>query len=386
MIEPDPLLVPDDFRTFMKHVVAVLEGPADDRFVDAEDALTAQCGYGGRIDHGEAYRFFYITPDGLYKWEIVLHESQIRDVADGLQIEVEGIRHEIARTTSRQRAGKHLLIWGEYADDALRTANSRELIEALDHLHQSSRLHGPRMVRMWSTADDQLIAVINEDWCALYVVESLEGYATSCGDPSRNDSFEVQNYDGRLMPVPWADCIPWGHALNAILHFMRKGDLGPEIRTEGRIPSMLLMMGDVDRQTALAARAEAPREVKRSSLPRMIVPAVPEDTQDDLTSPQDREELDLPELDLEGLAAWAKRLIERLHSRELVELEGPSANVEEITYHVTGLLQAHGTEAQDSIDTANWLANEIGALRGVRRIFATGGDLQIALRRTRTAD
>lgn len=385
MIEPDPLLVPDDFRVFMKQVVAVLDGPADQRFVDAEDALTSECGYGGRIDHGEAYRFFYITPDGLHKWEIVLHESQIRDVADGLQIEVEGIRHEIARTSSRVRTGKHLLIWGEYADDALRTKDERELIGALDHLHRSAQLHGPRMVRMWSTADDQLIAVFHTDSCALYVVESLEGYATSCGDPSRNDSFEVQTYDGRLMPVPWADCIPWGNALNAILHFMRKGDLGPEIRIEGRIPSMLLMMGDVDRETALAARAEAPREVKRSSLPRMVVPAVPDDTQDDWTSPVDREDV-VSELDVEQLGGWAKRLIERLHSRDLVELDGAHPNVDEITYQLTGLLQAHGNEAQDSIDTADWLANEIGALRGVRRIFATGGDLQIALRRTRTAD
>jgi hypothetical protein len=47
------------------------------------------------------------------------------------------------------------------------------------------------------------------------------------------------------------------------------------------------------------------------------------------------------------------------------------------------LLQAHGTEAQESIDTADWLANEIGAVRGISKVFATGGDLQIALRRTR---
>jgi hypothetical protein len=35
------------------------------------------------------------------------------------------------------------------------------------------------------------------------------------------------------------------------------------------------------------------------------------------------------------------------------------------------------------MDTADWLANEIGALRGIVRIFASGGDLQFLLKRTR---
>ena len=43
-----------------------------------------------------------------------------------------------------------------------------------------------------------------------------------------------------------------------------------------------------------------------------------------------------------------------------------------------------GTEAEHSIDTADWLANEIKNVRGVAKLFATGGDLQIALRRTRS--
>ena len=53
---------------------------------------------------------------------------------------------------------------------------------------------------------------------------------------------------------------------------------------------------------------------------------------------------------------------------------------------VSGLLQAHGDEAEHSIDTADWLANEIRAIRGVRALYATGGDLQLALRRTRDLD
>jgi hypothetical protein len=71
------------------------------------------------------------------------------------------------------------------------------------------------------------------------------------------------------------------------------------------------------------------------------------------------------------------------HSRELVELG--KANLDEISYQLGGLLQAHGKEAQDSMDTAEWLANEITAIRGIDKLFATGGDLQIALRRSRDA-
>jgi hypothetical protein len=81
------------------------------------------------------------------------------------------------------------------------------------------------------------------------------------------------------------------------------------------------------------------------------------------------------------VAAWARRLIEVLDARGLIELR--RANLDEFAYQLGGLLQAHGVEAEHSLDTAEWLANEIGAVRGVDKIFATGGDLQIALRRSR---
>ena len=68
--------------------------------------------------------------------------------------------------------------------------------------------------------------------------------------------------------MPHHDCVSWSNARNALLGFALRGDLGPEIRLEGRIPSGLLMMGDVDRKAALAARGEAPRTISRSSLPR----------------------------------------------------------------------------------------------------------------------
>lgn len=377
-----PFEIPDDFRAFMKHVVEVLAQPEDKRFLDAEDALQHECGYGGRVDHGDQFRFCYITKDGLYKWELLLREPAIHNIADGLCIEVDGTRNELLRTKHRERTGTPLLIWGEYGDDALRVRDTRELILALDHLHTSTLESGPRLLRMWSPADDQVIAIMHGHMCAIYVVESLEGYATSVGDPARTDSFEIVDHDGGRMLVPWSDCVPWERARNALIRFMEAGDLGPEIMSEGRIPSMLLMMGDVDRKAALAARSEAPRELTRSSLPRMVTP-VPEETQDEPTSPHGAEREAPPKG--EALFAWARRLIDLLCSRELLELTAPNLNIEELSYQLGSLLQAHGSEAQHSLETADWLANEIGTVRGVKQLFATGGDLQIALRRSRAA-
>jgi len=369
--------IPDDFRVFMKQVVAYLDVPNDDRFLDAEDALQHEVGYGGRIDHHDTYRFIYIAADSQHKWELVLREAAVRDIADGLVIEVEAERHELVRTKRRTLIGEPLMIWGEYGDDALNVHSHGELVTALDSLYESAKAH-PRMLRLWSAADDQVVAVVSGEQCALYVVESLDGYATSTGDQSLVESFEVSDHDGKPLAVPYADCIPWDRARNALLQFVDHGNLGPEIRVEGRIPSLLLMMGDIDRRAALGARVEPPRTLSRSSLPRMLTP-IPGaiDAEGELTAPVDVE----TPLGIEQLAAWARRLIELLDKRELIELG--KANLDEITYQLGSLLQAHGTEAQFSLDTADWLANEIGAVRGISKLFATGGDLQIALRRSR---
>lgn len=371
------LLVPDDFRAFMKHVVAYLDAPHPDKFLDAEDALQHECGYGGRIDHHDTYVFSFITRDGHHRWALTLRESQIRDIADGILIEVEGDRFDIVRTKRREPTGHPLLIWGEYGDDALLVHGQHELLGALDTLHASAT-ESARMMRLWSASDDQVVAVVWGDLCALYVVESLEGYATSTGDLARTDSFEVIDHDGKPMSVPYADCVPWDIGRPALWWFLEHGDLGPAVKVEGRIPSVLLMLGDVDRKAALAVRSEPPRELTRSSLPRMAVPVLDETFPDESTNPVDIQ----PLLTTEDLAAWARRLVELLSSRELIELgEGP--NLDEISYQLGGLLQAHGNEAEDSMDTAEWLANEIGAVRGISKLFATGGDLQLALRRSR---
>lgn len=372
-----PFLIPDDFREFMKSVVVYLDTPDENKFLDAEDALDSECGYGGRIDGADTYRFKYITADGVRRWEIVLQEAQIRDIAIGILIEVDAEPFEIVRTTRREPVGEPLMIWGEYAEDALHVRSEAELLGAIDALHTSS-FERPRMLRVWSAADDQLVAALWGDRVALYVVESPDGYATSMGDHTLTEAFEVTDHEGKTLTVPLADCVSWDYARRALVRFVEHSDLG-DIPVEGRIPSLLLMMGDVDRKAALAARAEVPRELARSSLPRMTTP-VPEHVEeaDEVTSPV---EVEAPLGPME-LSQWARRLIDMLNARELIVFDkGP--NLDEISYQLGSLLGTHAVDAEHSLDTAEWLANEIGAVRGVSKLFASGGDLQMLITRTR---
>src|SRR6185295_1962594 len=179
-------LVPDDFRAFLRTVVDYLDGPVTGTLIDAEDAFHAACGHGGRIAGTSTYRFTYLTADGAQRWTIVLDELALRAIVDGLQIEADG---EVARTGLRQRSGDPLLVWGAYNDDALIVHSLDDLAAALDTLRRYA-LDKPRILRMWSSSDDQLLAVLWGDECALYVLESVDGYATSSGDPQRSDAFE----------------------------------------------------------------------------------------------------------------------------------------------------------------------------------------------------
>jgi hypothetical protein len=372
-----PFLIPDDFREFMKSVVVYLDTPNDNMFLDAEDALDDECGYGGRIDGNDTYRFKYITSDGVRRWEIVITEAQIRDIAIGILIEVDAEPFEIVRTTRREPVGEPLMIWGEYSEDALHVRNEAELLGAIDALHEGSFAR-PRLLRLWSAADDQLVAAVWGDRCALYVVESPDGYATSMGDQTLNESFEVMDHEGKSLIVPLADCVSWDYARRALVRFVEHSDLG-DIPVEGRIPSLLLMMGDVDRKAALAARAEVPRELSRSSLPNMITPVpLHVEEAEELTSPV---EIEAP-LGPQELSQWARRLIDMLNARELIVFD-KGLNLDEITYHLGNLLATHAVDAEHSLDTAEWLANEIGAVRGVSKLFASGGDLQMLITRAR---
>ncbi|MBL9014428.1 MAG: hypothetical protein JNL83_09635, partial [Myxococcales bacterium] len=288
---------------------------------------------------------------------------------------VDGEKFDIVRTHRRTPHGEPLLVWGEYPDDALRVRSEPELLGALDALYAGAA-DKPRLLRVWTAADDQLVAVLRKDACALYVVESPEGYATSMGDHERTDSFQLADHEGHQLTVPWADCVSWDYARRAIVRFIEHSDLG-DVPVEGRIPSLLLMMGDIDRKAALAARPDTPAALSETSLVRGTVPSAV-DPADEVTSPH---EVDAPKGPVEH-ARWARRLLEVLQTRELVELErGP--NLDEMSYQLGGLLQAHAIDAEHSIETADWLANELGRMKGIRKLFATGGDLQVAIRRSR---
>jgi hypothetical protein len=151
------------------------------------------------------------------------------------------------------------------------------------------------------------------------------------------------------------------------------------------------MHGELDRQTVLAMRAEPARDPLRSSLPRLCRLPGPDGAGDahavpfavdqvtELTAPVGRAPTTAVEL-----TAWGRRLIQVLLAQGLIEL-GRGPGIDEISYQLSGLLQAHGEEAEHALDTAEWLANEMGSIRGIAKLFATAGDLQIALRRSQSS-
>lgn len=363
----------------MRAVVSRLDGPSGARGLDAEDALESDCGYGGRIDGVDTYRFRYITPDSQARWELVVSEGQIRDIADGLLIEVDGVPFDLARSKRGAPIGYPLLVWGQATADALSVRGELELETALDLLHDAS-IESPRFVRLWSAAEDQLVAALWGDRNALYVVESHEGYSTSMGDATLRESFFVADPGGNTLTVPLADCVSWDYARRAMLRFIDHGDLG-DVPTEGRIPSSLLMMGEVDRSAAMAARGEVPTEIVQTSLGMHPVAGDAFDADADADVPTGQHELAMPMGPLE-LASWGRRLVEAMQARGLIQLS-PNVNLDDLTYQLVGLLEEHDTAVNRSLDTADWLARKIGLLRGVEAMFATGEQLQVLLRRSR---
>src|SRR5689334_9936323 len=89
----------------------------------------------------------------------------------------------VARGTKTSR-GDALVVWGEYADDALWLRTEADLAIALDGLHAMGVVQ-PCMMRLWSPRDDQVVAVLSGFECAIYVIESQHGYGRTVGDPTR---------------------------------------------------------------------------------------------------------------------------------------------------------------------------------------------------------
>jgi hypothetical protein len=340
--------IPDEFRVLMRDVTSQLDWEDDPTTLIGPDAINTECGRGGRVEGTDVYRFVYFAKDGHNRWEIELREQQIRDIAAGNLSEIDAL--ELEPNTQTKAHGEPLLVWGEYDDDALRVRTLGDLEVALDALYTIG-VQVPCLIRLWAPNDAQIVAVLNGADSALYVVCAEQGYGTSVGDPTRQGTFELTDHDVGAVAVPWADCVPWRVGRAALLAFAETGHIGEGVILDGSIPSQLMMLGDFDRATELQTRRPAPVDPARSSLPEKT-PA----------------------------SQWAQRLITALVELQLIEIDMSIPDA--IRARVTMLLTSSGHDAMDSVDSANQLAKQIEKVRGVGALFATGGDLQIALRRT----
>ncbi|MDB4953775.1 MAG: hypothetical protein JWO36_1344 [Myxococcales bacterium] len=342
--------IPYDLREFMREVSDQLDSGADRSSLVGPDALQTECARGGRIEDSDQYEFTYFAADGHGRWQIVVGEQQIHDIAHGQLFEIEADQLDTNTRTSR---GEALIVWGEYDEDALRVRSLFDLGIVLDALHSMAQLE-PCTLRMWSVTDDQALVVINGDECAIFVVASGDGYGTSIGDPTRSDQFDIVDHDAGAMTVFGRDCIPWRVGRLALIQFAEDGKLGGEVILEGSISSQLLMFGDFDRQAELESRHAPTADPAMSSVA--------------MKSPN---------------AAWAKRLLDSLLDLQLIEIDTSIRDA--VTARLSILLTQLGTEAQDSPEAAHSLQRSLAKLRGVGALFATAGDLQISLRRTQDA-
>ncbi|MBV8757986.1 MAG: hypothetical protein JO257_11940 [Deltaproteobacteria bacterium] len=338
--------IPDDFRAMVRDVIARLDFGDEGSVVGAR-AFEAECGFGGRVDKKDLFRFQYIANGGHERYEVELRQQQLRDIAAGL---IEEVDARALEGNSRVARGEPLLVWGEYDEDALRVRSLTDLGVALDALYSIGGID-PVLFRLWSTGDDQIVGVCNGIECALYIVASQHGYGTSVGDPTRNGTFELTDHDVGPVAIPWADCVSWRIARPALLRFAEHGDLGTDVMLDGSLPSIFLMLGDYDRAAELATRRTPMHEPARTSLPQKA-----------------------------PCGAWADRLLNSLIELHLIEVD-PSIQ-EAISARFAMLLQQYGEEAQDSGEIAQKLTKDLEKVRGVGALFATAGDLQIALRRT----
>jgi hypothetical protein len=329
----------------MREVIGKLDWGEDDT-LDGPEALQHECGRGGRVAPG-IFRFTYLERGRRGPWQLELHEQQIRDIANGVLDEVAASRLE---EETRRTRGEAILVWGEYDEDALRIRSASDLVVALDALAALGGLE-PCLVRLWSRGDEQAVAVMNAGDCAVYVVQAPRGYGRSVGDPTRDDTFELVDHDVGRTVIPYADCVPWRTARSALARFAESGELGDDIILDGSIPTQFLVLGDFDRDAELATRREPAVDPALTSLPRK--------------APQ---------------GDWAQRLVQGLLELQLIEID--THILDAIVARVAMLLVQLGADAIDSRDSAQQLTKELARVRGIGALFATTGDVQIALRRT----
>jgi hypothetical protein len=340
-----PFSIPDDFRAFMRDVAAKVDWEDREDLVGPE-ALQHDCGRGGLVD-GDTFRFLYIEKGGHDRWEISLSEQQIRDIAGGFLDQVPAV--PMAEGTRITR-GEALVVWGEFDEDALRVRSASDLGVALDALYSQGHLE-PCLIRLWSPGDEQAVAAFSGPDCAIYVVQSANGYGRSVGDPTRSDTFELTDHDVGPVSIPFSDCVPWRVARNALMRFAEAGEVGEDVILDGSIPTQFLMLGDYDRDAELETRRPPTTDPALSSLPAK--------------APQ---------------GAWAQRLVKGLLDLQLIEVD--THIIDAIVARVAILLVQLGDDAIDSPEAAHKLAKDVEKVRGVGALFATAGDLQIALRKS----
>jgi hypothetical protein len=343
------LAVTAELREFMRDVAAKVDW-ADTKELFGAEALVAECARGGRVEGTDVYRFTYYARDGHGRFMIDLREQQIRDIAAGHIDEIEALEHD---PDTRVPRGQALLVWGEYDVDALAVRSERELGVALDGLQAMGSID-PLMIRLWATADEQVVAMLNGAECALFVVRGTVGYGTSIGDSARTGTFELTEHDLGEVSIAWSNCLSWRVVRPALLRFAERGELGEEVLLDGSIPSQLLMLGDFDREAMLASRRAPVSDPAQTSLPDKI-----------------------------PHGEWAGRLLRGLVELHLLELD--TSILPAISARTAMLLLELGDDAQDEMPAAQKLAKELAKIRGIGALDATPGDLQIALRRTQYA-
>src|SRR5258706_6950706 len=219
------LSVTEELRAFMRDVAAKVDGAADGAGLCGPEAVVTECAKGGRVEGTDVYRFTYYARDGHGRFMLDLREQQIRDIAAGHLDEVDALEHD---PDTRVPRGQALLVWGEFDPDALAVRSERELGITLDGLQAIGSID-PILIRLWGTADEQVVCVLNGAECALYVVRGTHGYGTSIGDSARNGTFELMDHDVGEVSIPWSVCLSWRVVRPALIRVAERGELGDEV-------------------------------------------------------------------------------------------------------------------------------------------------------------
>ena len=248
---PELFEIPDDFRAFMRDIVARLDFGDDPASVVGDVRSKPSAGAAGASRARDLFRFQYIANGGHDRWEIELRQQQMRDIAGGLIDEVEASGSP--RATRASRAASALLVWGEYDEDALRIRSLGDLGVALDAMQLDRHVEPccsgcgrPATIRSSRCQRPRLRALHRR-------LAARLRHLGRRSDAPRHVRVRSTTTSARSS-IPWADCIPWRVARPALLRFAEHGELGEQVILDGSDPEQFLMLGDYDRAAELATR------------------------------------------------------------------------------------------------------------------------------------